>query len=293
MITLLIDGYNLLNACGVEATPGPPQTSELERARRGLLDFLAETLTAEEVAETLIVFDVHGPRWRGSVEERYRGLTVRFAVQYPDADTLLEQLIAQHTAPKQLTVVSSDHRVQRAARRRRAKFVDSEDWYAKLCRRLRNAPQSAREALRDTDDRLDRADVEDWLRKFGFSPKEAETPVVTEGDAAADLGQSESSPCRHSSKKTGGPRRVARRPGDESSDNSIRQGAANESSPTDDESLVEEIGEVGPMLPGEDFPDFGLSEDDLQKPIDAWDEGEERLCEEKRKPRKNRRPPRR
>ncbi len=164
MITFLVDGYNLLNACGVEAATGPPGTPELDRARQGLLDFLAEVLTAEEVGRTLVVFDAHGPWRKGKIEESYRGLSVRFAVQYPDADTLLEQLIARHAAPKRLTVVSSDHRVQRAARRRRAKFIYSEDWYAALCRRLRNRSRESRQGVSDAREPLDAADVENWLR---------------------------------------------------------------------------------------------------------------------------------
>jgi hypothetical protein len=40
-----------------------------------------------------------------------------------------------------LLVVSSDHRVQRAARRRGAKFMDSDTWWAEL-RRPVNKPQT-------------------------------------------------------------------------------------------------------------------------------------------------------
>jgi hypothetical protein len=45
---------------------------------------------------------------------------------------LLEELIAAEADPRNLLVVSSDHRVQRAARQRGAGYVDSEMWHAQL-----------------------------------------------------------------------------------------------------------------------------------------------------------------
>ncbi|HEY5310864.1 MAG TPA: hypothetical protein VIK18_00045, partial [Pirellulales bacterium] len=41
----------------------------------------------------------------------------------------IEELIRQDSAPRRLTVVSSDHRLQRAAHRRKARAVDSDRWY--------------------------------------------------------------------------------------------------------------------------------------------------------------------
>ena len=76
----------------------------------------------------------------------HRGLTVRFASQYPDADSLIEELIDQNTAPRRLTVVSSDHRLQRAAQRRRAKPMDCDAWYAGVIRRRRRGVANSRRA---------------------------------------------------------------------------------------------------------------------------------------------------
>jgi len=143
MIRFLIDGYNFLNASGIESqNTALPAGTPLERSRLAMLDFLVNHLTPEEVAETVVVFDaryVFRPR---AETFTYHGLVVRFAVRYPDADSLLEQMIQEHTSPKSLTVVSSDHRIQRAARRRRAKFIDSAMWYQQLsARRLHHAPK--------------------------------------------------------------------------------------------------------------------------------------------------------
>jgi len=292
VITFLVDGYNLLNACGVEAAPGPPGTPELDRARQGLLDFLAEVLTAEEVGRTLVVFDAHGPRRRGAVEERYRGLSVRFAVQYPDADTLLEQLIAQHTAPKQLTVVSSDHRVQRAARRRRAKFIDSEDWYAALCRRLRNRSREGRQVVPDTTNPLDAAAVEDWLRTFGLSQRDAEAPIAAEGGTTPALRQAESDRNLRPPKKqreSG----VGRRPGRESPQPKARDDAANASVIKEGDVPGDDAGETGPAILGQSAAAFGLSAEDLERPIEEWETEEEPRSEKRRGSGKRPHPPRR
>ena len=77
---------------------------------------------------------------RGALE--HRGITVRFAAQYEEADELIEELIRADSAPRRLVVVSSDHRIQRAARRRRAKAVDSDVWYAELVRARRERQRS-------------------------------------------------------------------------------------------------------------------------------------------------------
>src|SRR5579862_2866460 len=120
---ILIDGYNLLNVAGV---PVPARgKASLEKARLALLNFLAESLDPQEVPRTVVVFDAHDPPWGVPREMRHKGLLVRFAAREADADSLIEDLIRADHSPRSLTVVSSDHRIQRAARRRRARAVDS------------------------------------------------------------------------------------------------------------------------------------------------------------------------
>ena len=65
-----------------------------------------------------MVFDAQTPRRACRARCIHRGLTVRFAVRYEEADRLIEELIRADSAPRRLVVVSSDHRLQRAARRR-------------------------------------------------------------------------------------------------------------------------------------------------------------------------------
>jgi hypothetical protein len=97
-----------------------------------LLDFLVAALPPKLLARTVVVFDaVQAPPGLPS-EFDHRGLAVRFARRGGTADELLEELIAAEPDPRNLLVVSSDHRVQRAARQRGAGYTDSEPWYAEL-----------------------------------------------------------------------------------------------------------------------------------------------------------------
>ncbi len=162
---LLIDGYNLLYMAGIlggEAGPG-----SLERARLALLNFLAESLESREISQTIVVFDSREAPWGLPSRIKHRGIEVLFAARWPDADCLIEELIGQHSSPRRLTVVSSDHRLQRAARRRKAKAVDSDVWYKELVQKR----LARREAAAESPERplvpLLAEDVEYWVRQFG------------------------------------------------------------------------------------------------------------------------------
>ena len=135
---LLIDGYNLLNAAGILGRGRGP--GSLERARQALLNTLVESLPPDEVPRTTVVFDASESPWGVAKQIDHRGITVQFASKDDDADTVIEQLIAADSAPKRLTVVSSDHRIQRAAKRRRATAIDSDIWFAQLLRDRARAP---------------------------------------------------------------------------------------------------------------------------------------------------------
>jgi predicted RNA-binding protein with PIN domain len=129
-MTLLIDGYNLLHASGV--FPATSTSPTLENARLALLDFLAASLAEKLVGRTTVVFDAANAPPGLPREWTHRGLAVRFARRGGSADELLEELIAAAPDPRNLLVVSSDHRVQRAARQRGASFADSESWHRQL-----------------------------------------------------------------------------------------------------------------------------------------------------------------
>lgn len=161
---LIIDGYNLLNVTGIFGAGGGPRS--FERSRLALLDFLADRLEPEERATTTIVFDAQEAPPGLPATCQHRGLLVRFASRREEADDLIEELILADTSPRKLTVVSSDHRVQRAARRRRARAVDSEVWFPELLRRRGADSPTETEADVKPEAPLSPAEVAAWVKRF-------------------------------------------------------------------------------------------------------------------------------
>ncbi len=164
-MSLLIDGYNLLHVSGILGRG--PAAKSFQASRLALLNFLAESLGAQEAAKTTVVFDAsQAPR--GLPDSLvHRGIRVRFALKYESADDLIEELIRADSSPRRLTVVSSDHRIQRAARRRRAKAVDSQTWYGELLARRRRHEPSAPAGEARPPLPLLAEDVAYWIRQFG------------------------------------------------------------------------------------------------------------------------------
>jgi predicted RNA-binding protein with PIN domain len=167
-MAILIDGYNLLNVTTIFGQAGPG--TALHRTRLAFLNFLASSFTKRERDETTIVFDAAGapPGLPRTIE--HDGMTVHFAQRHSNADEMIEALLEDWPNPGSLLVVSSDHRVQRAARQRGATFIDSEQWYADLraSRRQNDAPNdnaAAKPASKPSPDELAY-----WLEKFADSP---------------------------------------------------------------------------------------------------------------------------
>lgn len=241
-----MDGYNLLNNSGIETKPGGPAgVSALGLARQALLDFLVRHLSPEEARATVVVFDAQFLPRPVPTEFTYHGMAVKFAVHYPDADSLLEQLIAEHTSPRQLTVISSDHRLQRAARRRRARFVDSEQWYRELL--TREKPQMTRLPAADLAQEIEKQppaienmDPEDWIRMLGLKADELEF----------ELGNQPPPPARGESPE--------KQPG----------GRAPPAGPSEASGASKKTKPLEAFSP----EDFGLSPEELAMPIEAFEE---------------------
>lgn len=136
----IIDGYNFLHAARMIPRSVGPGT--LQRSRRYLLRFLERRLTSRERTNTTVIFDVHQTKDEVPPTESFAQMTIINAVNYPDADTCIEELIAKHSAPKQLIVVSADHRLHRAARKRKSTPIDSEDFFEFLNSRLSSPDQN-------------------------------------------------------------------------------------------------------------------------------------------------------
>jgi len=164
-MSLIIDGYNLLHATDIFGEGTGP--GSFQRSREALLAFLAASLGDAERPQTTIVFDAaEAPP---GLSDRYtvEGLNVLYARDYPDADTLIEELVEEHQAPRGLLVVSSDHRVQRAARRRGAKHVDSDRWYAELWQRRIELRCRQQKAIPEKPvGQLSAAEIAYWVEQF-------------------------------------------------------------------------------------------------------------------------------
>ena len=160
-MTLIIDGYNLLHASGVFGEDRGPRG--FEQSRVALLDMLLDLL-GDQAASTIVVFDA--ARAPDGLPSRltHGGIRVWFAREYPDADSLIEELVENDDAPSSLMVVSSDRRLQVAARRCRATAISSEEW-------LLTKRQERRDRRRPRDVKPPEpspADVEGWKKYFGL-----------------------------------------------------------------------------------------------------------------------------
>ncbi|WP_460166403.1 NYN domain-containing protein [Thermostilla marina] len=185
MIRILIDGYNLLNATDVQGRALSDRLTELERARNALLDFLAESLSADECRATWIVFDASAAPPGLPKQFEYRGLTVHFAPRSREADDVIERLIQEHHSPRQLTVVSSDHRIHRAARRRKATVVDSEVWFRQIVGAANiSKDEEVDPTWKPTTDDIDLGEwLTEWLRDREIQQLERElTAPLSTGD---------------------------------------------------------------------------------------------------------------
>jgi predicted RNA-binding protein with PIN domain len=155
----LIDGYNLLYKLGLLPREHGPRG--LEHARQRLLDRLADSAGHEAHAVT-IVFDGRGAPAGLRDQEEYRSLRVRFAHE-DTADGLIEELLHGESAPRGLTVVSDDHRVREAARRRGCPIVACLDVFDELGRVT--PPAEAEAPLRPEG--LSPEETRQWLEEFG------------------------------------------------------------------------------------------------------------------------------
>jgi len=110
-----------------------------------------------------IIFDGTGPSDKSKFDN-INNLEVFFAGLATDADTVIEDKIRANTAPKRLTVVSSDRRLRAAARARKAASIKSDLFWTKLRKQLSRGrkvkePPAKRWGLSESE-------TEQWLKFF-------------------------------------------------------------------------------------------------------------------------------
>ena len=173
---LLIDGYNLMFE-STSVDRGLDGNNALRAARGRLLDLLVGLIDESLRDQTLIVFDAKKAPPGLPVKYEHYGIKIIFARDWDSADELIQAEIGRHSAPKMLTVVSSDHAIHRKAKARGATVIDSEVW---LDRELENRARLARlgtgsntlEAIAEQESEyknqeLSDAEKQKWLDEFG------------------------------------------------------------------------------------------------------------------------------
>jgi len=155
---VLIDGHNLLRS--IQKTSEDFGSVAAVRLCQIISRYLKLTNENGE-----IIFDGTEPK-DGSGFDNISNLEVFFAGRGVDADTIIENKIRASTAPKRLTVVSSDQRLRKAARARKATAVKSKDFWDNLQKQLSRKktikePASKRQGL-------SQGETEQWLKFFGI-----------------------------------------------------------------------------------------------------------------------------
>ena len=123
---LLIDGYNLLHAAGLAHDRYGP--GQFEKCRNQLLQEIADRLSEAQRERTTVIFDAQDAPPDIPAVQKFARISVVFSVG-SDADTMIEAMLESHASPRQILVVSSDHRLQKAASRRKAKSIDSDTFW--------------------------------------------------------------------------------------------------------------------------------------------------------------------
>jgi predicted RNA-binding protein with PIN domain len=164
----LIDGYNLLHAMGLlHGKVGP---HGLEKARLALLGRLCGAY-GNDTGRLTIVFDASRAPPGAVAEEDYHGIHVRYALD-SEADEVIENLIQQEATPRQLTVVSDDHRIQQAGRRRRCSVCSCLDYLEEIERQRRRRKSALPDVAKPED--ISSEEAQHWLREFADLVDESE-----------------------------------------------------------------------------------------------------------------------
>jgi len=155
---IIIDGYNLLWAITKPGEESEPITDV------GLCRILGAYLKAVK-EKGWIVFDGVGPPDKSGFDN-ISNLEVVFAGRAVDADTVIEDKIRASTAPKRLTIVSSDQRLRKASRARKAILIKSEMFWAEVLKQL--SRKSKAEEPVEKRMGLTEGETKQWLDYFGL-----------------------------------------------------------------------------------------------------------------------------
>ena len=165
LVTTLVDGYNLM--LGSVVSPDAKAKRNLHDSRHYFLRWLESKLEPHQRSSVCVVFDTSRTSHQDQ-QSMFHGIRIIYSTSHLSADECIQQLIREHTSPQKLTVVSSDHQIQRTAKARGATSIDSEIWMESL-----NSPKhrsdrgnASEEAGAEKPD--GQIDTKKWLDEFGY-----------------------------------------------------------------------------------------------------------------------------
>jgi predicted RNA-binding protein with PIN domain len=174
-VPVVIDGNNLLYAA--RAVEDPDRLI----GRSMLCDALGKW--AERRSERVhIVFDGPAPSAALAAQIGHPGIQVTYSGAGRTADAVVAYILDTDSAARRLLVVSTDHAIIRAAKRRRASPMRSEDFWAVVQRDLARPPRRRMEP-EEKEAGLTADATRQWLEEFGLSDAPSDRP---EGVPGAD-----------------------------------------------------------------------------------------------------------
>ena len=155
MTPYLIDGNNLIYAL---ADAG----REVQRA--GLCKLLEPLLAHGRVTT---VFDGPPPPGPMAKQIEATGVTVHYSSGRSADEVIIEQIQA-NSAPRRLTVVSTDREIRQAAKRRKCRSVTSQDFAVRLEKLAEPPRRRGPSEPPEKTEGLDGKHVAEWMKEFGY-----------------------------------------------------------------------------------------------------------------------------
>lgn len=185
---LVIDTYNVLHTVGIL----PPELAGLD------IDGLSRLVSVSRyrAEKTTLVCDGLPLEAKPNPQPP---ITVRFAGRDRTADDLIGQIVRASSAPRRLIVISSDHAVQRTARKRRCRIFTSQEFLQQLADDAVAAGTLSRNIAADKPkpQGMSQEQVDRWVKIFNIDERTASIPArgrriqstsqtqVAQGEAAA------------------------------------------------------------------------------------------------------------
>jgi len=157
---VVIDGYNLYHfARGIYLEDGVNLSIP---AFCGIV----EEWAGQARQKVLMVFDGSPPPAMRQNPKHYGGIALEYTGSEGDADSFIMNYISKNTAPKLLTVVSSDLQIRKAAGKRHCKVLKSDELWVKMARKLMRKKPKPEPRSKTTG--IMSYEREYWLKIFGL-----------------------------------------------------------------------------------------------------------------------------